>query len=389
MELLEYLKVMVEKSASDLYLSVASPPMYRIEGVMQPIGDHAFSADELETLARASMNEDQWEEFSKRKEMDLALILSVPRLCRFRVNVLRQRGSAALVIRTIKYDIKTIDDLGLPSVLKDLAIKKRGLMLIVGATGTGKSTTLAAIIDYRNSYGPGHIITIEDPIEFVHKHKKCLITQRELGFDTDSFGEALKRAVRQAPDVVMIGEIRDTESMEAAITFADTGHLCVATLHSANAYQTFERILNFFPVTRHPQILMQLSLNLRGIISQRLIATPDGKRIAASEVLIDTPRITDLIKAGDIDQLLEGMEQGIHEGCQTFEQSLLALYNQRKISLEQALANSDRANNLRLKIKLQEAGENGSLNSLVGNAAKGDKALKITDSSTAASFRRL
>ena len=378
MEILDYLKVMIEKSASDLYLTVASPPVYRIEGVMEPIGDHAFSAEELETLARATMSEKQWSDFSQRNEMDLSLVLSVPRLSRFRVNVLRQRGSAALVIRRIKYEIKTLDELALPAILKDLSIKKRGLVLVVGATGTGKSTTLAAMIDYRNSDGPGHIVTVEDPIEFVHKHKKCLVTQRELGFDTYSFSEALKRAVRQAPDVVMIGEVRDSESMEAAIGFADTGHLCLATLHSSNAYQTFERILNFFPETRHPQILMQLSLNLRGIVSQRLIPAVEGRRVPALEVLIDTPRIKDLIMAGEINQLLDGMEHGVHEGCQTFEQALFTLYKQGKITLEQALANSDSPNNLRLKIKLDETKGADALKQLgEQNGGKGEIGLKI------------
>jgi twitching motility protein PilU len=392
MELVEYLRVMVEKNASDLYLTVASPPVFRIEGVMQPIGDHAFTAGELEELAKAAMNEKQWIEFSQRNEMDLALVLSVPRLSRFRVNILRQRGSAALVIRTIKYEIRTLDELGLPPTLKDVSIKKRGLVLVVGATGTGKSTTLAAMIDHRNTYGPGHIVTVEDPIEFVHKHKKCIVTQRELGFDTYSFSEALKRAVRQAPDMIMIGEIRDTESMEAAITFADTGHLCVATLHSANAYQTLERILNFFPEGRHAQILMQLSLNLRGIISQRLIPSVDGMRIPALEILIDTPRIKDLIKAGEINQLLEGMEHGIHEGCQTFEHALFTLYKQGKITVEQALANSDSANNLRLKIALDGSkGDDGLGNLVGGEDQKGEKGLRIkrVDGSIAASFRKL
>jgi twitching motility protein PilU len=392
MELVEYLRVMVEKNASDLYLTVASPPVFRIEGVMQPIGDHAFTAGELEELAKAAMNEKQWIEFSQRNEMDLALVLSVPRLSRFRVNILRQRGSAALVIRTIKYEIKTLDELGLPPTLKDVSIKKRGLVLVVGATGTGKSTTLAAMIDHRNTYGPGHIVTVEDPIEFVHKHKKCIVTQRELGFDTYSFSEALKRAVRQAPDMIMIGEIRDTESMEAAITFADTGHLCVATLHSANAYQTLERILNFFPEGRHAQILMQLSLNLRGIISQRLIPSVDGMRIPALEILIDTPRIKDLIKAGEINQILEGMEHGIHEGCQTFEHALFTLYKQGKITVEQALANSDSANNLRLKIALDGSKGDDGLGNLVGREdQKGEKGLRIkrVDGSIAASFRKL
>jgi len=302
MKILEYLKVMVETDASDLFLTVGSPPVYRIQGIMRPIGDHVFSPEELEDLAKGTMNEKQLAEFTTCNEMDLALVLSVPHLSRFRVNVLRQRSSAALVIRTIKYEIKTIDQLGLPSTLKDLSIKKRGLVLVVGATGMGKSTTLAAMIDHRNAHGPGHIVTIEDPIEFVHKHKKCLVTQRELGFDTQSFNEALKRAVRQSPDVVMIGEIRDSESMDAAITFADTGHLCLATLHLVNAYQTFERILNFFPETKHSQILMQLSLNLRGIISQRLVPSINEVRVPALEILIDTPQIKDLIKFGKIDQ---------------------------------------------------------------------------------------
>jgi twitching motility protein PilU len=392
METLDYLKVMMEHSASDLYLTVGSPPVYRIEGVMQPIGNHAFTAEELEKLAHSTMNEKQWSDFSQRNEMDLALVLSVPRLSRFRVNILRQRGSAALVIRRIKYEIKTLDELGQVAILKDLSIKKRGLILVVGATGTGKSTTLAAMIDYRNSYGPGHIVTVEDPIEFVHKHKKCLVTQRELGFDTYSFSEALKRAVRQAPDVVMIGEIRDSESMEAAIGFADTGHLCLATLHSTNAYQTFERILNFFPETRHPQVLMQLSLNLRGIVSQRLIPSVEGRRVAALEILIDTPRIKDLIMAGEINQLVDGMEQGVHEGCQTFETALFTLYKQGKITLEQALANSDSPNNLRLKIKLDETKSEDALGNLGGqNGGKGENGLRIrgVGTSKVGSFTKL
>src|SRR5919197_581223 len=370
MQLLDYLKVTMEMNASDLYLSVGSPPMYRIEGIMQRIGDHAFSADELEELARETMNEKQWNEFSQRNEMDLAMVLSVPHPSRFRVNILRQRGFAAVVIRRVKYEIRNFDELGLPSALKDLSTKKRGLVLVVGATGTGKSTTLAAMIDYRNSSGPGHIVTIEDPIEFVHNHKKCLVTQRELGFDTYSFSEALKRAVRQAPDVVMIGEIRDSESMEAAITFADTGHLCLATLHSANANQTFERILSFFPETRQSQVLMQLSLNLRGIICQRLVPIVEEGRVPAVEILMDTPRIKDLIKAGEIDQLVEAMDQGVLEGCQTFDQALFTLYKQRKITLEQTIANSDSANNLRLKIKLDESKGDDAL-------GKGEKGWRI------------
>jgi twitching motility protein PilU len=353
MEIAPHLGAMLEKNASDLYLTAGSPPVYRIEGVMQRVGSDAFTPGDLEKMAREIMNENQWQEFSRTNEMDLAV--AYDRVSRFRVNVLRQRGSIALVVRTIKCDIATIDELGLPPVLKELSVRKRGLILVAGATGTGKSTTLAAIVDYRNTSGPGHIVTIEDPIEFMHPHKRCLVTQRELGFDTASFSEALKRAVRQAPDVVMIGEIRDSESMEAAIMFADTGYLCLATLHSANAYQTFERILNFFPEARHPQILMQVSLNLRGIISQRLVPTVNSTRVAALEILMATPRIKDLIKEGKIGELLDAMDQGVHEGCQTFEQSLFMLYKEGKITDEQAIANSDSPNNLRLKIKLDHA----------------------------------
>lgn len=349
---------MVDNEASDLYLTVGSPPVYRIEGVIHPIGDAALTTEDLDTFAKSVMNEQQWHDFSERLEMDLVLVLSVPSLSRFRVNVFRQRGSIALVIRKIRYEIKGIAGLGLPPLLSDLILLKRGLILVVGATGTGKSTTLAAMVDHRNSYGSGHIITIEDPIEFVHKHKKCLVNQRELGFDTHSFADALKRAVRQAPDVVVIGEVRDSESMEAAITFADTGHLCLATLHASNATQAFERILNFFPEVRRPQLFMQLSLNLRAIISQRLIPSlEDERRVAAIEVLIDTPRIKDLIKCGEIDSLQDAMEHGVHEGCQSFDQALFQLYQQGRISLEQALANADSTNNLRLKIKLEDMKE--------------------------------
>jgi twitching motility protein PilU len=247
------------------------------------------------------------------------------------------------------------------------------LVLVVGATGSGKSTTLAAMIDHRNSSGPGHIITIEDPIEFVHRHKKCIVTQRELGFDTHSFADALKHAVRQAPDVVLIGEIRDQESMEAAITFADTGHLCLGTLHSTNANQSFERILNFFPTERHAQVLMQLSLALRGVVSQRLIPSVDGIRVPAIEILIDTPRIKDLIKQGEIGALKEAMEQGINEGCQTFDQALFGLYKEGKITIEQALANADSSNNLRLKIKLEGLSGDDAIDALTKGQQPGAK----------------
>jgi len=351
MEMSNFLTVMVEKSASDVYLTVASPPMYRIEGIIQPVGDHTFTPQDLETLAKSIMNERQWQQFNERLEMNLAV--SLPRVSRFRVNVFRQRGSVGMVVRRVKVEIQSVHELGLPPILKEIAMTKQGLVLVVGATGSGKSTTLAAMIDHRNSNSPGHIISVEDPIEFVHRHKRCIVNQREVGFDTHSFQEALKNAMRQAPDVILIGEIRDSETMEAAITFADTGHLCLGTLHSTNANQSFERILNFFPSDRHPQILMQLSLNLRSIVSQRLIPSVEGKRVVAVEILMDTPRVKDLIKKEQIDVLKEAMEQGIQEGCQTFDQALFTLYKEGKISLEQALVNADSANNLRLKIKME------------------------------------
>ena len=368
MDIRDFLKVMVEKNASDVYFTVSSPPMYRIEGIVQPIGEHIFKPEELEALAKSIMSERQWRQFNEQMEMNLAL--SYPQLSRFRVNVFRQRSSVGMVVRRIKVEIQPLHELGLPPILKDISMTKQGLVLVVGATGCGKSTTLAAMIDHRNSNSPGHIISVEDPIEFVHRHKKSIVTQRELGFDTHSFHEALKNAMRQAPDVILVGEIRDTETMEAAITFTDTGHLCLGTLHSTSANQSFERILNFFPETRHPQILMQLSLNLRAIISQRLIPSVDGKRVVAVEILMDTPRVKDLIKKGEVDTLKEAMEQGIQEGCQTFDQALFTLYKEGKISLEQALINADSANNLRLRIKMEGLKGAEAIDKLLEKSAK-------------------
>jgi twitching motility protein PilU len=350
MDILAYFKTMVELEASDLFLTVARPLTYRIDGKIQSMGDDSFTPKDLEDLAQSVMTERQREEFNQTLEMNMAM--SLPGVSRFRVNIFRQRGSVGMVIRRVKADVSTLDDLGLPAVLKDIAMSKRGLTLVVGATGSGKSTTLAAMVDYRNSIEAGHIITIEDPIEFVHRHKRSIITQREVGFDTHSFQAALKNTLRQAPDVILVGEIRDTETMEAAVTFAETGHLCLGTLHSNNANQAIERIMNFFPTERHSQIYLQLSLNLRSIISQRLISSLDGRRVAALEILMDTPRIKDLIKRGEVDTLKEAMEQGVQEGCQTFDQAIFALYKEEKISFDQAIINADSANNLRLKIKL-------------------------------------
>jgi twitching motility protein PilU len=350
MEIRQYLKVMVEQDASDIYFMCDLPPIYRIQGTTQSVGEKPFTNEELEALALTIMREKQRKDFEQNMEMNLALYYAD--LGRFRVNIFRQRGNVGIVIRQIKVQISSIEKLGLPPILKDIAMTKRGLVLFVGATGCGKSTSLAAMIDYRNENATGHIISIEDPIEFVHRHRKSVITQREVGFDTLSYREALKNTLRQAPDVILIGEIRDTETMEAAIAFAETGHLCLSTLHANNANQAIERIMNFFPAERHAQIYLQLSLNMRAIVSQRLIPSLDGKRIAALEILMDTPRAKDLIKKGQIDLLKEAMEQGVQEGSQTFDQVLFEFYQKGKISLEQALINADSANNLRLKVKL-------------------------------------
>jgi len=350
LDIRQLLKVMVDRDASDLYLTADLPPNYRIQGTVQSIGDAPATNEQLEALALAIMRERQRKEFEESMEMNLALYY--PDLGRFRVNIFRQRGNVGIVIRQIKVEIQPIDKLGLPPILKDVAMTKRGLVLFVGATGSGKSTSLAAMIDYRNERAAGHIISVEDPIEFVHRHKKSVVTQREVGFDTHSYEAALKNTLRQAPDVILIGEVRDRETMEAAITFAETGHLCLSTLHANNANQAIERIMNFFPAERHQQIYLQLSLNLRAIVSQRLIPSVDGKRVAACEILMDTPRAKDLIKKGQIDILKEAMEQGIQEGSQTFDHVLFQLYAAGKVSLEQALINADSANNLRIKIKL-------------------------------------
>jgi twitching motility protein PilU len=346
----DFFRKMVEIEASDLYLTVAKPPMYRTEGKIEVGGDHPFTPQELGDIAQAIMNDKQKQEFTETMEMNMAM--SLPGVSRFRVNIFQQRGSVGMVIRRIKADVLSVEQMCLPAILGDIVMTKRGLVLVVGATGSGKSTSLAAMIDHRNTHEAGHIITIEDPIEFVHRHKCSIITQREVGFDTHSFQAALKNTLRQAPDVILIGEIRDTETMEAAITFAETGHLCLGTLHSNNANQAIERIMNFFPSERHPQIYLQLSLNLRSIVSQRLIPSVEGRRVAALEILMDTPRIKDLIKKGEVDTLKQAMEQGIQEGCQTFDQALFALYRDGIINLDQALINADSANNLRLKIKL-------------------------------------
>ena len=371
------LTAMAQAGGSDLFISSGFPPSMKCQGVMKPLTAQKLNGDVTRELANALMNIRQREEFAKELECNFAM--SVPGVSRFRVNVFQQQLNVGMVIRTITNEIPDMAKLGLPETLKEIVMTKRGLVLVVGATGSGKSTTLAAMIDHRNSIHQGHIVTVEDPIEFVHNHKKSLITQREVGFDTLSFQNALKNTLRQAPDVILIGEVRDTETMEAAITFAETGHLCIGTLHSNNANQAIERIMNFFPVERHAQIYLQLSLNLRAIISQRLVPSTDGKRVPALEIMMDTPRIKDLIKKAEVDTLKEAMEQGVEEGCQTFDYVLLQLYKENKISLEQALINADSANNLRLKIKLEGLKGDDAINALLdkGPHATGETPFKI------------
>ncbi len=355
MEMKELLQEMVRLDASDIYVTVDLPPVFRKEGVNSPFGTRKLTAEDTRILAEKCMNEKQRKDFYEKMEMNLALYY--PELGRFRVNVFFQQRNVGLVIRQIKIKIQTVDDLCLPQIIKDIAMTRRGLVLVVGATGSGKSTTLAAMIDYRNTNNSGHIITVEDPIEFVHQHKKSVITQREVGIDSLSFGDALKNTLRQAPDVILVGEIRDTETMESAITFAETGHLCLGTLHANNANQAIERVINFFPSERHEQIYLLLSLNLRSIISQRLVPAKDGKRVASFEILLDTPRVKDLILKKQVELLKETMSRGVQEGMLTFDQSLFNLYKEGKIGYENAIAYADSANDLRLRIKAEGIGE--------------------------------
>ncbi len=354
MELKDYLKIMVMKDASDIYLTTGAPASAKIQGELVPLEKTPMPPGRVKEIADQIMNDEQKEVFKDRPECNMAI--SEPGVGRFRVNIFQQRNQVGMVIRAIKMDIPYWKDLGLPDILTKLVMQKRGLVLFVGGTGSGKSTSLAALIDYRNSNSAGHIITIEDPIEFVHKHKKSIVNQREVGVDTATFEDALKNTLRQAPDVILIGEIRDRETMEHAMAFAETGHLAISTLHANNANQALDRIINFFPEDRHKQLMLDLSLNLRGFVSQRLVPTVDGKRAAAIEVLLGTPMVCDLILKGEITAIKEVMTKSENIGMRTFDGALYHLYKEGRITLDEALRNADAANNLRLRIDLEEKG---------------------------------
>jgi len=359
-----FLKLMTEKNASDMFLTTGAPVFIKVEGKLYPLGNTGLPAGMVKKIAYSLMDEGQVPVFERDLEFNMAI--AVKDAGRFRVNCFKQRGEVGMVIRAIKSEIPSIDQLQLPSIFRDLILEPRGLILVVGATGSGKSTTLAAMLDHRNQNTSGHILTIEDPIEYLHKHKQSIVNQREVGIDTHAFHNALKNAMREAPDVIMIGEIRDTDTMEAAIAFSETGHLCLATLHSNNADQTLERILNFFPESAHKNVLMNLALNLRAVISQRLVIGKDGRRLPATEVLLNTPFIRDMIRRGQIHEVKEAMDRSLQEGMQTFDQSLYRLYKEGRIELDEALAKADSRDGLALKIRLSEGGGSESAE-LVGN----------------------
>jgi len=346
----QYLNILAKKDGSDLYLSTGAPPCAKFQGVLKPLSQDVYKAGEIEAIANELMDEEQRSVFKHELEMNIAI--SIHGVGRFRINIFKQRNEVSIVARNIKTDIPQFDSLGLPEILKDVVMSKRGLVLFVGGTGSGKSTSLAALIDHRNSTSSGHIITIEDPVEFVHKHKRSVINQREVGVDTRSYKAALKNTLRQAPDVILIGEIRDRETMEHALEFAETGHLAISTLHANNANQALERIINMFPEERRPQLLMGLSQNLRAFVSQRLLPTVDGKRCAAIEILLGTKTIQELILKGRFTEIKEIMEKSENLGMQTFDGALFKLYVAGKISFDDAIANADSPNNLRLRIKL-------------------------------------
>ncbi|MDR2508457.1 MAG: PilT/PilU family type 4a pilus ATPase [Candidatus Accumulibacter sp.] len=348
----DLLRLMLQKNGSDLFITANFPPAIKVDGKIMPVSDQALTSIHTSELARSIMNDRQAAEFEANKECNFAI--SPSGIGRFRINVLWQQGHIAVVCRTINMTIPTIDSLGLPPVIKDVAMIKRGLVVFVGGTGTGKTTSLAALVDHRNTNSYGHIISVEDPIEFTHPHKNCIVTQREIGVDTDSWENALKNSLRQAPDVILMGEIRDRQTMDFAVSFAETGHLCLATLHANNTNQAIDRIVNFFPEDRRQQLLMDLSLNLRALISQRLLPRKTGRgRVAAIEIMLNSPLISDLIFKGDIPEIKEVMKKSRTVGMQTFDQALFDHYEAGNISYEEALRNADSINDLRLRIKLE------------------------------------
>jgi twitching motility protein PilU len=347
-----FLKLMTEKKASDMFLTTGAPVYIKIEGKLHPLGNTGLPSGMVKKIAYSLMDEGQVPQFERELELNMAY--AVPEIGRFRVNVFKQRGEVAMVIRAILSAIPTIEELQLPQVLKDIIMAPRGLVLIVGSTGSGKSTTLASMIDHRNSNSSGHILTIEDPIEFLHRHKQSIVNQREVGLDTHAFHNALKNAMREAPDVILIGEILDATTMEAAIAFAETGHLCLATLHSNNADQTLERILNFFNESAHKNVLMNLALNLKAVVSQRLVIGTDGRRMPAAEVLINTPHVRDLMRRGQIHEIKQAMEESLEDGMETFDQCLFRLHREGRIEMEEALRAADSRDGLALKFRLSE-----------------------------------
>jgi twitching motility protein PilU len=350
--IVDLLRLMISRNGSDLFITGDFPPAIKVDGKVTKVSPQPLTGSHTLALARSIMSDKQAAEFERTKECNFAI--SPADVGRFRVNAFVQQGKVGMVLRVIPQVLPTIDGLGMPSVLKDVAMTKRGLTILVGATGSGKSTTLAAMVDWRNLNSYGHIITIEDPVEFVHPHKNCVVTQREVGLDTDSWEAALKNTLRQAPDVILMGEIRDRETMEHAVAFAETGHLCLATLHANSANQALDRIINFFPEERRAQLLMDLSLNLKGLISQRLVPKQDGKgRAAAVEILLNSPLISDLIFKGEVSEIKEIMKKSRNMGMQTFDQALFDLYETNAITYEDALRNADSVNDLRLTIKLQ------------------------------------
>ncbi len=355
----DFLKLMVHKKASDLFITAGVAPSIKVDGKIVPLTKQALTPDQARAFVYGIMNEEQRRDFEADNECNFAI--HPKEIGRFRVNVFMQQSHTGMVLRTIETHIPKFEELHLPPKLNEIAMTQRGLVIFVGGTGTGKSTSLAALIGYRNEHSYGHIVTIEDPIEFVHEHKNCIVTQREVGVDTDSFQVALKNAMRQAPDVILIGEIRDRETMDSAVVFAETGHLCLATLHANNSYQALDRIINFFSEDRRDQLLMELSLNLKAIISQRLVPIKDGKgRVPAVEIMINSPLVSDMIADGRLDEIRDVMKRSGETGMQTFDQSVFELYEAGYISYEEALRNADSINDLRLKIKLESKHTEGS-----------------------------